>query len=96
MRVGDTTCLLIDRQSFMDVLLTLHIDLGEFYGSLNGDCSGSTKDLDASITILNGQVPKNGELAVNMMFQDVAITQIEDLNEFHAEILVSLMLFFPS
>ena len=31
-----------------------------------------------------------------MMFQDVPIAQIKNLNKFHAEVLVSLMLVFPS
>lgn len=80
----------------MDVLLALHIDLSEFYGSLDSDCSRSTKDRDASTTVLNGQVPENREFTVNMMLQDIAIMQIEDLDEFHTELLVSLMLVFPS
>ena len=80
----------------MDMLLALHVDLSEFYGSLDSDCSGSTKDADASIAILNRQVPQHGEFAVNMMFQDITITQVQDLDEFHTEFLVSLMLVFPS
>ena len=90
-----TTCLLIYRHSFVDVLLTLHVDLSQFYGGLDSNCSGSAKDLDASIAILNGQVPQNGELAVHMMFQDVAIAQVKSLNEFGTEVLVPLMLVFP-
>ena len=89
-------CLFAYRDSFLDVLLTLHVDLSQCNGGLDGDCSGSAKYLDARITILNGQVPKNGELAVNVMLQDVAITQIKDFDEFDTELLVSLMLVFPS
>ena len=33
---------------------------------------------------------------MNMMFQDVAITQVKDLDELGTEVFVTLMLVFPS
>ena len=60
----------------MYMLFTLHIDLSQFYGGLDRSFSGSAKDLDASITILNSQAKENRGFAMNVMFQDVAITQV--------------------
>lgn len=80
----------------MGMLLTLHVDLTKFYRGFDSDCSRSTKNLDTGITILNRQVPENRELAVDMVFQYVAITQVKSLDELGTELLVALMLVFPS
>ena len=73
--------LLVNRNRFVCVLFASHTDMGKLNHCFNGECYGRAEDLDTDVAILDRQLPQHRVLAMNVMFQNIAVTKVEHLDE---------------
>jgi len=86
------THLLIDLDSFVNMLLMSSTNLGKLNHGHNCDDSGSAKDLDAGIPVLKGDGAEDLILTDDMILENIDVSRIQDLNKFSLKLVLRVVM----